>query len=218
VPTTRTDVVRAAVEILDEEGLGGLTLRAVAARLGVSAPTLYWHVKDKRHLLDLVAEQVLTEQPDSRRAPRPGESVWDWLAESIRLHRALLLAHRDSVQVVAGNRPTEAGMPGIERTLRVLVDAGLEPGEAVRVLTALGSFILGDVLETQAAQDRPAEEPARDDVAARYPTLALAARTAGGEDERFEEGLRLFIDGLRVRIERRCAAAPPRLAEAHPRS
>src|SRR3954453_9831840 len=176
VPISRNDVVRAAIEVLDDEGLAGLTLRGVAARLGVSAPTLYWHVKDKRHLLDLGAEQVLAEVPDSSRTPRDGESIWEWLAESIRVRRALLLAHRDSVQGVAGNRPTEAALPGIERTLRVLVDAGLEPGEAVRVLTALGSFLLGDVLETQAAKDRPTEVGATGALR-QFPTVAAARRT-----------------------------------------
>jgi len=206
VPITRNDVVRAAIDVLDDEGLAGLTLRGVAARLGVSAPTLYWHVKDKRHLLDLVAERVLAEVPESTRAPREGVSVWEWLAESTRLRRALLLAHRDSVQVVAGNRPTEDGRPGIERTLEVLVEAGLEPGEAVRVLTSLGSFVLGDALETQAVRDRPLEELPTDDLG-RFPLLASALRTVGGEDDRFEEGLSLFLDGLRTRLERRARNA-----------
>lgn len=206
MPTTRDDVVRAALEVLDDEGLPGLTLRAVAARLGVSAPTLYWHVRDKRHLLDLVAEQVLAELPDASRAPRPGESVWEWLADSARLRRALLLAHRDSVQVVAGNRPTDEALPTIERTLQVLVGAGLEPGEAVRVLTALGSYILGEALETQAALERAPEERIAAELGGRYPLLAAAEATLGGEEERFEEGLRLITDGLRARLEARAAA------------
>ncbi|MGY1725606.1 TetR/AcrR family transcriptional regulator C-terminal domain-containing protein [Geodermatophilus sp. SYSU D01062] len=208
MPISRDDVVRAAVEVLDDEGLAGLTLRGVAARLGVSAPTLYWHVKDKRHLLDLVADSVMAEVPESTRAPRPGEPVWEWLAEASRVRRALLLAHRDSVQVVAGNRPTEVALPGIERTLRVLVEAGLEPGEAVRVVTALGSFVLGDALETQTALDRPAGEPAggSPDDPGRFPTLTAAVPTAGGDEERFEEGLALFLDGLRARLERRARA------------
>jgi TetR/AcrR family tetracycline transcriptional repressor len=204
VPTTRADVVRAALEVLDDEGLPGLTLRAVATRLGVSAPTLYWHVKDKRHLLDLLAEQVLADLPEAHRPPRPGEAVWDWLGESARLRRALLLAHRDSAQVVAGNRPTPDAVPAIERTLGVLVGAGLEPGEAVRVLTALGSFILGDALETQAERERPLEE-APGQVTGEFPLTTAAQASAGGPDERFEEGLQLFVDGLRVRLERRLA-------------
>src|SRR3954467_34536 len=73
VPISRNDVVRAAIEVVDDEGLAGLTLRGVAARLGVSAPTLYWHVKDKRHLLDLIADPGMAEAPETRRAPRGGE-------------------------------------------------------------------------------------------------------------------------------------------------
>lgn len=211
MPISRDDVVRAAVEVLDDEGLAGLTLRGVAARLGVSAPTLYWHVRDKRHLLDLVADRVMADVPESTRAPHPGEPVWEWLAEASRVRRALLLAHRDSVQVVAGNRPTEDALPGIERTLGVLVSAGLEPGEAVRVVTALGSFIIGDALETQAVHERPAEEDPGADMAP-FPTVAAAARTAGGDDERFEEGLALFLGGLRARLEERAAAPAGREA------
>jgi TetR/AcrR family tetracycline transcriptional repressor len=202
VPISRTDVVRAAIDVIDEAGLAGLTLRGVASRLGVSAPTLYWHVKDKRHLLDLVADRVMADVPGSVRVPHEGEAVWDWLAEASRVRRALLLAHRDSVQVVAGNRPTDDALPGIDRTLGVLVRAGLEPGEAVRVLTALGSFILGDALETQAVHERPVEELPGGDMAS-FPTVAAAARTAGGDEERFEEGLSLFLGGLRARLEGR---------------
>jgi TetR/AcrR family tetracycline transcriptional repressor len=216
VPTTRDDVVRAALEVLDDEGLPGLTLRAVATRLGVQAPTLYWHVKDKRHLLDLVAEQVMADLPDAQRPPRAGESVWEWLADSARLRRALLLAHRDSVQVVAGNRPTESGMPAVERTLSVLVQAGLEPAEGVRVLTALGSFILGDALETQAAAERSLTEEVPVDLSDRYPLLAAAMGSVGGEEQRFEEGLRLLMDGLRVRLEQRLGERAVR--EAAPRT
>src|SRR4051794_24326533 len=109
VPLTRDDVVRAAVEVLDDEGLPGLTLRAVATRLGVSAPTLYWHVKDKRHLLDLVAEQVLADLPEASRPPRPDEPVWDWLAESARLRRGLLLGPPASGPGGAGDPPPRGG-------------------------------------------------------------------------------------------------------------
>ncbi len=204
MPTTRDDVVRAAVAVIDEHGLAGLTLRGVAARLGVSAPTLYWHVRDKRHLLDLVAERWLADYlPEGGDVPAPGQPVWEWLAESSRRQRAALLSHRDSVQVVAGNRPTEESLPVIEQTIRVLVDAGLEPGEAVRVLTAVGSFILGDALETQAGAEQPVPDTASGGWADRFPLVAAAGTTMGGDEERFEEGLALLMDGLRARLERR---------------
>ncbi|SDN54041.1 transcriptional regulator, TetR family [Klenkia soli] len=203
MPLTRDDVVRTAVEVLDERGLAGLTLRGLATRLGVSAPTLYWHVTDKRHLLDLVAEHVLAELP-ARRAPAEGEPVLDWLAEGIRVRRAALLTHRDSALVVAGNRPTEDALPEIEQTLAVLVGAGLAAGEAVQVLTALGSFLLGDVLETQAALDRPSPEHRPAPTA--YPHLLAAAADFGDDEDRFEVGLTLMLDGLRGRLASRAAS------------
>ena len=209
---TRGEIVDAAVALIDESGLQGLTLRSLASRLGVSAPTLYWHVKDKRHLLDLVAQYVVGGfRTPGTEEPAPGQPVWDWLADRARDQRAALLAHRDSALVVAGNRPTGDAMPAIERTLRVLVGAGCGPGEAVRVLTALGSFVIGDALETQTAQARPdgvEHTPGSADPDA-YPTLAAAFADVGGDEERFEEGLALLVDGLRTRLERRARSGGP---------
>jgi TetR/AcrR family transcriptional regulator, tetracycline repressor protein len=56
---TRDQIVAAALAQLDEAGLDGLTLRRLAERLGIRAPTLYWHVRDKRELMDLVAGAVM---------------------------------------------------------------------------------------------------------------------------------------------------------------
>ena len=55
---SKTAVVRAALEVLDDAGIDGVTVRAVAARLGVQAPALYWHVRDKRELLDEMATEI----------------------------------------------------------------------------------------------------------------------------------------------------------------
>jgi len=213
VAVTQEAIVRTAVEMIDEFGLDGLTLRALAGRLGISAPTLYWHVRDKRHLLDLVAEQVIADMlPARRHAPRPGETVTEWLADAAHQQRAALLAHRDSARVVAGNRPTQGALAGIEQTLRVLVQAGLDPGEAVRVLTAIGSYVIGDALETQASAERPADgDPTRQPGwTDKFPMLNAAAATYGREDDRFAEGLALLMDGLTARLDRRGSGTRPR--------
>ena len=52
VGLSRDTVVRAALELLDEVGLADLTLRGVAERLGVQAPALYWHVRNRQDLID----------------------------------------------------------------------------------------------------------------------------------------------------------------------
>lgn len=203
---TQVDVVRAAVELIDERGLDALTLRGVATRLGIRAPTLYWHVRDKQHLMDLVAEQIAVDsQPPESHEPATGQPVWEWLGERARWQRTALLAHRDSAQVAAGNRPTDASLPTIERLLTTLVTAGLRPSEALRIVTALGSFIIGDVLETQTSANRvPPDAPQPSErFDEQYPTAMAAASTMGNDNDRFEEGLSLFLDGLRARLEAR---------------
>jgi AcrR family transcriptional regulator len=58
---TRDAIVDAALAVLDDVGMDGLTVRAVAARLDVKAPALYWHVRDKKALLDEMGTRVWTE-------------------------------------------------------------------------------------------------------------------------------------------------------------
>jgi TetR/AcrR family tetracycline transcriptional repressor len=57
--------------------------RRLATELGVSAPTLYWHVRNKRQLLDLMAEALVARAGRST-SPAPGQPWWDWLAEQAR--------------------------------------------------------------------------------------------------------------------------------------
>ncbi len=52
----REAVVQAALAMLDAVGVDGLSMRALADRLGVKAASLYWHLRDKDQLLELVAE------------------------------------------------------------------------------------------------------------------------------------------------------------------
>ncbi len=66
---TRDDVVQTAIQLLQEVGLDWPTLRRLATELGISAPTLYWHVKDKRELLDLMSEAMVRHGAPRRCRP-----------------------------------------------------------------------------------------------------------------------------------------------------
>jgi TetR/AcrR family transcriptional regulator, tetracycline repressor protein len=208
MPVTRERIVAVALELLDEAGLDGLALRRLAERLGIRAPTLYWHVRDKRELLDLLAGAILEEALAGWREPQPGQPWWEWLAARARVMRTALLAHRDSALVVSGNRPTESSLPGIERQLRALADAGFAPRDGLLALLTLNAYVIGDVLDQQAeeGQPRPATESVAggDSTAATgpdgpYPLLRAAARELSSPDLRFEHGLGVLIDGLRAR-------------------
>jgi TetR/AcrR family tetracycline transcriptional repressor len=211
MPVNREQIVAVALDLLDENGLAGLTLRELAGRLGIRAPTLYWHVRDKRELLDLLAAAIMDEALAAWREPQPGQPWWEWLAARARVMRAALLAHRDSAMVVSGNRPAESSLPGIERQLQALADAGFAPQDGLLALLTLSSYVLGDVLDQQAeaAQARPATEPIPAGAAAggpeadrpggSYPLIQAAARGMDAPGHRFEHGLGVIIDGLRFR-------------------
>jgi TetR/AcrR family tetracycline transcriptional repressor len=159
MPVTREQIVAAALDLLDEAGLDGLTLRQLAGRLGIRAPTLYWHVRDKRELLDLLAAAILDEALAAWREPQPGQPWWEWLGARARVMRAALLAHRDSARIVAGNRPPESSLPGIERQLQALGGAGFTPRDGLLALLALNAYVIGDVIDQQADETR--QRPAR---------------------------------------------------------
>src|SRR3569832_234910 len=103
---TRDDVIQTAIQLLQEVGLDGLTLRKLATELGISAPTLYWHVKDKRELLDLMSEEMVRIARE-KMLPFPQNLTWDEkIAEGMRWLFVVFIAWRVGVWVVVGNRPT----------------------------------------------------------------------------------------------------------------
>ncbi len=204
---TQDDVVQAAVRLLDDVGLEGLTLRRLAAELGVCAPTLYWHVKDKRTLLDLVAEAIVAKHRTAVR-PARGQPWWEWLSESAWGQYRALVSHRDGALVLAGNRPTEASLPAIEQVVGSLVDVGFPPGEALVSILTVGNFVIGSAVEYQAevaratATNRDAALAIRIRDADDLPNLHAAASThrpGTDPDAVFRHGLGLILAGLRAR-------------------
>src|SRR4051794_39100899 len=98
----RQDIARAGLRLLNEVGLNGLTLRLIAEELGVKAPALYWHMKNKQELLDEMATQMYRDAvPDLPKLADPRK--WDSaLAEHARATRAMMLKYRDGAKVFSG--------------------------------------------------------------------------------------------------------------------
>jgi len=72
----RETIVRAALEILAERGLEAVSLRNVAAAVGVRAPSLYWHVPNKNALFGSMSEAIFRECLDR---VEPSEDWRGWL-------------------------------------------------------------------------------------------------------------------------------------------
>jgi TetR/AcrR family tetracycline transcriptional repressor len=200
VPITRELIVRTAAERLAADGLAGVTLRRIATELGVSAPTLLWHIKSKRELLDSVASHLLREaRTDFYDRPREGQPWWEWLEERTRWMYRAMVSLRDAPLVVAGNRPTQDMLPGTNQAIGVLVEEGFSAEEALQAFFVLGGYIGGMALETQAESAR--EEPSGLQIGEDLPYLlqASAAMDELTPAATFDYGLALLIRGLRAR-------------------
>jgi TetR/AcrR family tetracycline transcriptional repressor len=148
---TKTAIVQAAFDLLDEAGMDGLTVRALAARLGVKAPALYWHVASKQALLDEMATQVWRRVGDVMSA-LPADLPWPDLMHTYAVTmRKELLAHRDGAKAFSGTTLTD---PDVIRrqeiTFANLVRQGFALGEAARGLLLLHYFTIGACVEEQA--------------------------------------------------------------------
>ncbi|WP_371432167.1 TetR family transcriptional regulator [Novosphingobium sp.] len=172
----RSGIVAAAFALLDEAGLDGVTMRALAARLSVQAPALYWHVRDKAALGGLMAEALYAE---ARAGLHDGLDTRAWL---LALGRGLcrsLARHRDAARLLASARPlaqasdeTAAGMAA------PLVQRGFSREQALEAQAAVLSLSLGWSIYRENA--------------------AMHAFLTGMFDleESFEHGLRVLVDGL----------------------
>ena len=139
---TRERLVEAALELINAEGLDALSMRALADRLEVKAASLYWHGRDRRELLELVAESMVASIPPVRARGGWRQSV---LAAGAALRKRVadqkdgdrvLLEVRDAL-----NRSRLHG--AIKEQLE---SAGLRPGEAGEVaLMVMVSAIAGRV-------------------------------------------------------------------------
>jgi TetR/AcrR family tetracycline transcriptional repressor len=211
-PVTRGSIVDAALALLAEGGLEAVSFRRIAARLGVSGPTLYWHVENKRQLMDLMAEELVRRTGRAYEGPEPGQPWWEWLrADAQRMFDALI-ATRDAPRVLAGNRPSPDAFPSIERVLGVLVQAGMTPGDAQQTLFTIGAYVIGSATEWQAEAERESTQPLPDpadeelnafraEVLSDQPLLlaAIGERLDRPRTSAFEFGLDLLVDGLRAR-------------------
>ncbi|MDQ0774945.1 TetR/AcrR family tetracycline transcriptional repressor [Streptomyces aurantiacus] len=205
-PLDRKRVADTALELLNEVGLDGLSLRAIAKELDVKAPALYWHFKDKQALLDEMATEMYRRMVAGVPLD-PGDTWQERLLRSNRGLRATLLLHRDGAKVFSGSRFTgvEHGEQ-MEENLRLFTAAGFTLAQAARATVTAYLYTLGYVTEEQGVEPLPGDRREGYDMDERTRRMAdfpLSAQ-AGAEiftdyDRHFEEGLALVIAGVEAR-------------------
>ncbi len=204
-------IADAGLELLNEVGLQGLTMRRIADRLGVAPPALYWHVENKQQLLDAMATVMFRRAMIGLEAPRQDESFDNWAADWARRLRSNLLRYRDGGKVFAGTAIADDLMyRTVELFLRALQDAGFGPRDAARCAHLLLHYTTGFVIEEQASMglDYAGENPyaanATDGLRnkvdpQRYPLMSevLDELFVSDPTASFEHGLSVILAGLR---------------------
>lgn len=200
---TRTRVLEAALDLLDRHGLEALSMRRLAADLGVEAPALYNHVANKHDLLVGIVDLL-----HCRVALPPADADWRAAVRlGIRSLRAVLLAHPDALPLFVGhNASSPDALRPIEAGLRILRTAGFGPAEAVHALRTLVAYTVGYAGAETGALRNPqhtseAIAAARTLPTDEFPTLReLAAFSAKSGDAEFEFGLDTIMTGLEAKL------------------
>jgi TetR/AcrR family transcriptional regulator, tetracycline repressor protein len=185
---SRADIVQAALDLVDEVGLDGLTMRRLADRLDVSPMGLYRHVRNKDDLVRALIDRTMrvTVLPEGQAPADPAERV---VGFCVRL-RTQMLEHPFLVPLILSRPDIRTDHPESVALIRaVLTAAGIEPGLVPTAFTSLSAFILGFVaLETSAGAD-----PHR----TREFGVLLEPNDGPPVDDRFEIGARAILAGLR---------------------
>jgi TetR/AcrR family tetracycline transcriptional repressor len=170
----RQQVVDEALRLLDDQGLDALSLRTLAARLGVQAPTLYWHIGSKAELLDALADAIMDEVMQAIPESGPGDDWAHWLLTSLVELREAMLRHRDGARTISGARLSLRRADFSELAMSTLVYHAVEPHQARLLVLAGERFTVGYVLEEQTPSDETLPPPDVDELRRRFPVTTQA--------------------------------------------
>ncbi len=194
----RQQVVDAALRLLDDEGLDALSLRTLAGRLGVQAPTLYWHIGSKAELLDALADAIMDDAIASIPDAAAGDDWAEWLLTALTQLRASMLRHRDGARVISGARLALRRGDFTELAIATLAGHGV-PLERARLTVLAGErFTVGYVLEEQPPTDHTQPPPDLKEILRRFPLTSQAIgdyfASARTSDDLYRDIARLILN------------------------
>lgn len=198
---TKIDIAKASLKVLNRVGLDGLTVRVIADELGVKAPALYWHVKDKQELLDEVATQMYREHIRPLSPSGKDEHWTARLIERVKMARSMMLSYRDGARVFSGTFLTDQALPSVD-LIEAIVAAGHSPAHAARIVQTVFAYTVGFTIEQQSIEPLPGKRDKRYNAAierakSRGSSFAAAIEDnfLGDLNQQFEEGLDVVCRG-----------------------
>lgn len=199
-PLSPARIVATAIELIERDGADALTMRRLGAELDVEAMAIYHHIANRDELLGAIADDIL--QPLHRIALDGG---WRMAFERYATALRAIAVARPATFRLVGLQPFDsaASLRPVERLLRVLVDEGFAPADALGIYRAVAAYARGYALaEATGFTVDAARASGRGRLtalpAAEFPILRKRARelAALDPDSGFERGLRALLDGL----------------------
>ncbi|WP_019630037.1 TetR/AcrR family transcriptional regulator [Actinomadura atramentaria] len=198
---TRDRVVRAAVDLIERDGTRALSMRAVAAELGVAVMSLYNHVPNKAALLEGVAEHVVAGMDLT------GDPAEHWTDRARALARAFRKTAHDYPRcmtiVLTHKVDGTVGLRMAESAFAIAHDAGFDAPTAVRITRALMAYTLGAQLRDAGMAEVLDRHPdglfaARELDPTRFPNVLAAGDELARSDPEgdFEFGLDLLLGAV----------------------
>lgn len=196
---TKQKICDAAIQLIEIDGLDGLSMRKLASALNVEAPSLYNHIANKSALFDLVQEHLYSQIPTTFSDPNWKNHLSN-LAISIR--SGLLQIPKIILLFATRATVTTTSLKQAEITLNVLIKAGFKPSTVLLIYTNLHVFVIGHVLAE--VGEAPGEADNRNELYLDkinidgYHALKKAYSYASNVnfEKGFKLGLRCMINGL----------------------
>lgn len=203
---TKERIVDAGMAVFAEVGYQNLSMRQVAERLDTHAGSLYYHVRGKDELLNLMADRVCRRAYDAGTealAALPPAATWqDHIAAQAAALRLSIKQHPGGAQLLAESPGTlsTGALSLMERLLRTLLDAGLPADHCAVAADTLLSHVTGFVLQEQ---NQPATPPAVTaeryaELCERFPLLMSPSMPRLSQDEKFTRSVGLLCTGFAV--------------------
>lgn len=218
---SREQIAAAALAIADAEGIDAVSMRRVAAEVGLGTMSLYHYVPSKHDLLTLIGDAIMTELilPE-------GELGDEWrtrLAQIARRTRSVWNRHPWAIGFLRDARLGPNGMRNLEQSLTAVADIPLSPSEKFELVSLIEDYVLGFVLRG----DLPPGPGEKNDWVPAFaawisgqletgafphaqevfgdPDAETVLRQLSAEinnDRRFERGLSRLLDGIALHLNK----------------
>lgn len=199
-PASRTRIVAAARRLVETDGIEALSMRKVAAEVGLAPTAIYWHVGSRHDLLDAVLDEMVAELPPIRAR---GDDPRERIGSVVRAARREFLDGMRTLQLANEiGRGNELSFRAQVSLAQELTAAGIRGEEAASVLRSLLFMVGGFVVIEQQYREREPGELATADLWAEMldPSIDAVLREAMAgptdTDALFDETLDRLLDAV----------------------